>query len=121
TAPETDADIIIPAGTRIKPEPGMAYITTVDVATKGKSVEVRVQKNRHKLAYCHQTACLRDQRAQNKGKVIGMRGTEGAFSKFPLPTCSACGTQWTWHDEAEGVNAETSPVPPVPPAGAVND
>lgn len=118
TAPEVSEEtqeIVVPAGTRIKPEPGVAYITTVDVVTQGKSIEIKTQKNRHKLAYCQNRACLKDQKAQNKGRVVGMRAAEGAFKSFPLPTCSACGTQWTWHDEGVGVNPETSPLPPVPP------
>jgi hypothetical protein len=101
--------IIVPRGTRVKPTHDTAFITTVEVQTEGVLAPVRTQTNRHLLAYCHNAACVKDQREQNNGKIHGLRGHGKGWTEWPLPTCSRCGTQWTWAGEGEGVKGIFEP------------
>lgn len=111
---QTPVAIVVPAGTRVKPTHDTAFITTVDVATEGVLAPVRTQQNRHKLAYCHQPECIKDQRETNKGKIHGLRGHGKGWEQWPLPICGRCGTQWTWAEEGEGVKGIPDDVPSEP-------
>jgi hypothetical protein len=110
----TPRQVIVPVGTRVKPEgrEGPAFKTTVQVLAEAKLAPVKVQTNQHKLGFCHNPTCMREQQTANNGKLIGMRAAIGAFAQWPMWTCTACGTQITWATEGEGVRMKLTLLDP---------
>ena len=115
--------IVVPIGTRIKPSATEAYVTTVEVATEGKAIKVKTQKNQHTLLGCQSPECVAHQRSVNGGKALWPRDTKLKWEKtgFPLPTCGRCGTQWSFAGEGVGLKAEDIPSGESSEAGSTSD
>ncbi len=95
--------ITLEPGAKVR-QSGTTY-KVVDTATiEGELIEVKAQKNRHKLAWCASLVCQDEQKRINRGKLFshGRASNSGAWDAHGFPQCGQCGRPWEWKKSDEG-------------------
>ncbi len=96
-------NITLEPGARVR-QSGAPYKVVDTAVITGELLEVKPQKNRHKLAWCADAECQASQRAQNRGKLFshGRSSCSEAWERIGFPQCGNCGKPWQWKTDDDG-------------------
>lgn len=88
--------ITLEPGAKVRQD-GKAYKVTDTAVVSGELVEVKTQKNRHKLILCKDLKCRTDQ-IKDDGSVLKLRAGKAA----KMPICPYCYEPMAWAEDNQG-------------------